>query len=356
MSEGQKKAVVSGIGQDASYLSELLLSKDYEVWAIARRSTIPKYDNIEHLIDNPNFHVVEGDLTDPSSMRKIVDDVKPDEFYNTAAMSHVKTSFEQPALTFAVNTVGVLNILEAIRECSKKTRFISFNTSEMFGNNYSVNSIGMKFQNEDTSFAPRSPYGVSKLAAHELIKVYRESYNLWTSSVIMFNHESERRGHNFVTRKITRWLGQFYAKYLVDNQADTIHRLFPSYPVELPDREKLRLGNVKAYRDFGYAMDYMEAVWLIMQQEEPETYVLSTGETHTIEDFLDLAFKTVDERLDWRDYVVIDQAFYRPNEVDYLCGSSRKIRQKLNWKPKVTFEKLVERMVYNDMGLAVNGK
>jgi len=335
-----KRAMISGIaGQDGSYLADLLVDKGYEVWGLVRRSSVPRYDNIVQLLNNPKFHLVETDLLDGVSVRKSVDQVKPHEFYNLAAQSHVQTSFNQPDLTFQVNTVGVLNILESIRDCSKHTKFYQASTSEMWGQNYSVDSVRGKYQDEDTPFSPRSPYGVSKLAAHSLVKVYRESYDLFACSGILMNHESPRRGHLFVTRKITRWLANFYLKY-------------PNSRPDLDGKDKIRLGNLEAIRDWGHAKDYVRAMHLMLQQDKPDDYVVSTGVGHTVGQFLDVAFKHVNHKLDYRDYTIIDPAFYRPADVDFLCGHSWKARQKLGWKPNFSFQDLVVDMVESDIALA----
>ncbi len=353
-----KRAIITGCsGQDASYLAELLLAKEYEVWGVVRRASVPRLDNLYNILDNDNFHLVEGDITDPSSINKLITDVKPEEYYNLAAQSHVKTSFDQPTTTFQVNTVGVLNALEAIRNYSPKTKFYQASTSEMFGQNYATRLKTVpiyhdgikteKVQDETVSFSPRSPYGVSKLAAHELCRVYRESYNLFTSCGILFNHESERRGHNFVTRKITRWLGWFANRFDLElSNLDIFNNIIP-----ISDTEKLRLGNLSAVRDWGHAEDYVYAMYLMLQQDQPDDYVVATGEGHTVEDFLVEAFKVVNPELDFHDFVIIDPDFYRPAEVDFLQGSARKATQKLGWQPKVNFKQLVKRMVENDIDL-----
>ncbi len=343
------RAIISGItGQDGSYLADLLVEKGYEVWGLTRRSSVPRYDNIVQLLDKPKFHLVESDLLDPIAIRKVVGDVQPNEFYNLAAQSHVQTSFNQPTLTLQVNTVGVLNILEAIRDCSKGTKFYQASTSEMWGQNYNIDSRGKKYQDETTPFAPRSPYGVSKLAAHSLVRVYRESYNIFACNGILMNHESPRRGHLFVTRKITRWLANFYQKHYAH------HSLYisdaPTIPV-LEDKEKLRLGNLEAVRDWGHAQDYVRAMYLMLQQSQPDDYVVATGTGYTVGEFLDVAFKHINCDLDYRNYVVIDPALYRPADVDFLQGHPWKAKQKLGWKPKFSFEDLVIDMIEADINL-----
>jgi GDPmannose 4,6-dehydratase len=358
------RAIITGInGQDGSFLAELLLSKEYEVYGIIRRASIPRYDNIQHLLNTKEFHLIEGDVCDPSSVNKVVNDVQPDEYYNLAAQSHVATSFEQPTTTFNINTLGTLNALEAIRQFSKSTKFYQASTSELFGQNYKVvggdissmiNPDGWrsnlkKIQDETVPFAPRSPYGASKAAAHDLVSIYRDSYNIFACAGILFNHESSRRGHNFVTRKITRWLGQFANKFSLElANYDVLGPLSD----HLDDSEKLRLGNLSAIRDWGHAKDYVRAMYYMLQHSQPEDFVIATGEGHTVEEFLVEAFKCVHKSLDYHDYVVIDKNFYRPAEVDYLQGSSAKARQKLGWKPTIGFKELVADMVGNDLDLA----
>ena len=280
---------------------------------------------------------MEGDVCDPYCISRILKAIKPDEYYNLAAQSHVATSFDQPSYTWDATAKGVLNALEAIRNESSDTKFYQASSSEMFGKNYTTvyDDFGenpLKFQNEETPFYPQSPYAIAKLAGHHLVRNYRDSYNIFACSGILFNHESERRGENFVTRKITKWLGEFIA-----SDKD---KKFP----------KLRLGNLDAHRDWGHAEDYVKAMWLMLQQENPDDYVVATGNTYTIKEFLEVAFSRYD--LDWEKYVVIDPKFYRPAEVEFLRGSPRKAKQKLGWSPDVSFYKLVERMVENDVAEA----
>jgi GDPmannose 4,6-dehydratase len=346
-------------------LADLLLKKDYEVYGVVRRASVPRLDNLGLALEHDNFHLVEGDITDPSSVNHLITTIKPDEYYNLAAQSHVASSFEQPTTTFNINTLGVLNALEAIRNYSTKTKFYQASTSEMFGQNYrtkaryisinkdSLNPAGIeakqeKIQDEEVPFNPRSPYGVSKLAAHELVKVYRESYGIFACCGILFNHESERRGHNFVTRKITRWLGEFANRFKLEIEHMDI---LDDNPIKdlIFDQNKLRLGNLAAIRDWGHAEDYVKAMYLMLQQERPDDYVIATGEGHTVEDFLKEAFAIVHPDLDYRDFVVVDPKFYRPAEVDFLCGHAWKARQQLGWKPKIEFKELVRRMVTNDI-------
>lgn len=331
----KKRAVITGItGQDGSYLAELLLNKKYEVLGIYRRTSQPNFSRLANCVANKRFHLIEGDLTDEGFLYRLLNDYEVDEFYNLGAQSHVKTSFDQPGTTWDVTAKGVLNCLEAIRNCSTGTRFYQASSSEMFGKNYTTvyDDFGenpLKFQNEDTAFYPQSPYAIAKLAAHHLVRNYRDSYNIYACSGILFNHESERRGEQFVTRKITKWLGEFIA-----SDKD---KKFP----------KLRLGNLDARRDWGHAEDYVRAMWLMLQQPKPDDYVVATGSTYTIKEFLEAAFKLYE--LDWEDYVVVDPAFYRPAEVDFLRGSPKKANEQLKWTPEVSFYKLVERMVKNDV-------
>ncbi len=317
-----KTAVITGIGgQDGFYLSRYLLSKGYEVIGVLRRTSTPNDSRIKDLYCK-DFYTEQGDLTDPFSIQTIINKYKPDFFYNLGAMSFVKSSFNQPHLTFSVNTVGVLNCLEAIREFSPHTRFYQATSSEIFGS--AIDPDGL--QRESTNPKPCSPYGTSKLAAHSLVKVYRESYGLFCVSGILFNHESPQRGFEFVTRKISRYVSSLYLKQ---------------------QRFKLNLGNLNAFRDFGYAGDYVKAMYLMMQQEKPDDYVVATGETYTVRDFLEEAF-FVGGFDDYEPYIHIDPSLYRPSEVNILRGDSSKIR-KLGWEPEVKFKQLVRLMVENDI-------
>jgi GDPmannose 4,6-dehydratase len=329
-----KTAIVTGItGQDGSYLAENLLDKDYKVIGLYRRSSTNTFNRIKH-IDNPNFILQEYDITDPSGCISLISYIQPDEFYNLAAQSHVATSFKQPTTTFEINAIGVINVLEAIRLFSKHTKFYQASTSEMFGRNYSVDSDGNKYQNEETSLLPQSPYAVAKLASHRMVQIYREAYNLYCCSGILFNHESPRRGENFVTRKITRYIGR-----LVNNKLQ-------------PD-EKLRLGNIKAVRDWGHAKDYVEAMRLMLNNNiAANDFVISTGQCYSVEQFLQIAFGLINKN--WNNYVVIDPEFYRPAEVDYLRGNSDKAKKLLGWEPKIPFEDLVKDMVNQDIEITKN--
>jgi GDPmannose 4,6-dehydratase len=320
-----KTALITGItGQDGSYLAELLLAKGYTVYGVRRRTSQAHYGCSEHLKDD--IHFIYADMTDPASLIRAVDISQPDEVYNLAAQSFVQTSWEQPVLTAEVDGVAVINLLEAIRLVKSDARFYQASTSEMFG------KVQEMPQTERTPFYPRSPYGAAKLFAHWITVNYRESYPMFTCSGILFNHESPRRGLEFVTRKITHTVARI--KYGLTNE--------------------LRLGNLDAKRDWGYAGDYVKAMWLMLQQDVPDDYVIATGETHTVREFVEKAFEYVG--LNYRDYVTIDPRFLRPAEVDVLVGNPEKARNKLGWAPEVTFEQLVHMMMEEDLRLAANEK
>lgn len=324
-----KTALISGItGQDGSYLGEYLLDLGYKVVGLHRRSSNHDICRIESLIQHKNFILQEFDLTDPSDCGSTIKQYKPDEFYNLAAQSHVATSFKQPTTTFEINTVGVTNLLESIRLHSPDTKFYQASTSEMFGRNYLVDENGEKYQNEQTPMLPQSPYACSKLCSHHMVHIYRHSYNLFCCSGILFNHESPRRGANFVTRKITIYL------------AKLINGL-------IKDDEKLRLGNIEAYRDWGHAQDYVKSMHMILNHDTPDDYVIATGKTHSVKDFLQEAFQLFD--LDYNNYIQIDPKFYRPCEVEFLKGDATKANETLGWKPVYDFHKLVANMVYSDL-------
>tara|TARA_R100001377_G_scaffold44654_2_gene25493 strand:+ start:1680 stop:2684 length:1005 start_codon:yes stop_codon:yes gene_type:complete len=333
----KNKALIFGVsGQDGSYLAELLLEKGYEVTGVTRRVSVSTTERINHIL--PQITIAEGDITDGFSVNKLIAEYEPDEIYNLAAQSHVGTSFKQPSLTWDITAGGVLNILEAIRYSPRKDeiRFYQASSSEMFGKNFDEGfsskgiSVDMKYQDEKTEFIPQSPYAIAKLAAHHLVRTYREGYGIHGSCGILFNHESERRGENFVTRKITKWIGEF-----VRSGGD------PEFP-------NLRLGNLDAKRDWGHAEDYVNAMWLMLQKEEADDYVVATGETYSVRDFLDAAFSRVGIE-DWSDLVVIDPKFYRPSEVDHLLGIPIKAERALGWGRKVSFNDLVHRMVDSDL-------
>lgn len=324
-----KRALITGItGQDGSYLSEFLLAQGYEVHGIIRRTSTFNTDRIDHIYEDPHKDGVRlflhyGDLTDGTTLRRILEEVKPTEIYNLGSQSHVRVSFDSPEYTVDSVGMGTLRLLEAIRDYQHRTgievRFYQAGSSEMYG---LVQEVPQK---ETTPFYPRSPYACAKVYAHWQTVNYRESYDLFACNGILFNHESPRRGETFVTRKITRAVARIVAG----------------------KQKKIYMGNLDAKRDWGYAKDYVKAMWLMLQQEQPDDYVISTGETHSVKEFLDLAFGYVN--LDWQDYVEFDDRYLRPAEVELLIGDSTKAQQKLGWKPSVTFEQLVGLMVEADL-------
>ncbi|MCI0661084.1 MAG: GDP-mannose 4,6-dehydratase [Acidobacteria bacterium] len=321
-----KKALITGItGQDGSYLTELLLNKGYQVYGIIRRASTFNTERIDHIYQDPhikgrNLYLVYGDLNDASSLNKILRDVQPDEIYNLGAQSHVRVSFDIPEYTAEVGALGTLRLLEAIRETGlQKTRFYQASSSELFGNAREVP------QSETTPFYPRSPYAAAKLYAYWITVNYRESYGLFACNGILYNHESERRGETFVTRKVTR----------------------AAAAIKLGLQDKLFLGNLDAKRDWGHAQDFVEAMWLMLQQEKPDDYVIATGEAHSVRELLDQAFGYL--KLDWKGYVEIDQRYFRPTEVDLLVGNSSKARRILGWAPRIRFSELVRMMVDYDL-------
>jgi len=319
-----KKALITGVtGQDGSYLAELLLQKGYAVYGIVRRSSSFNTGRIDHIYQdqhepNPHLRLLYGDLNDASSLNRIIRDVAPDEIYNLGAQSHVRVSFDIPEYTGEVTALGAVRLLEAIRESGIETKFYQASSSELFGSAPAP-------QNENTPFLPRSPYAAAKLYAYWITNTYREGYGMFACNGILFNHESPRRGETFVTRKITKAVAR-------------IHH---------GRQKKLFLGNLEAQRDWGFAGDYVEAMWMMMQQEKAEDYVIATGETHSVREFLDEAFGRMD--MDWKKYVEIDPRYYRPAEVDLLLGDASKAEKNLNWKPKVQFKELVHMMVDADV-------
>lgn len=320
-----KKALITGItGQDGSYLAELLLEKGYEVYGIVRRSSTFITDRIDHIYQDPHdsnrrLKLIYGDLTDSSSLNRIMKEVKPDEIYNLGAQSHVRVSFDIPEYTGDAVALGTLRILDAMRDTETKAKFYQASSSEMYG---LVQAVP---QNEDTPFYPRSPYAVAKLYGHWITKNYRESYDMFACSGILFNHESPRRGETFVTRKITKAVAK----------------------IKLGLQDALYLGNLDSKRDWGYAKEYVEAMWLMLQQDKPDDFVIATGETHTVREFVEAAFDYA--KLDHKKYVKIDKRYFRPAEVDLLIGDASKAKKKLGWEPKVTFKELVKIMVDADM-------
>ncbi|MBD1999432.1 GDP-mannose 4,6-dehydratase [Oculatella sp. FACHB-28] len=325
----QKRALITGItGQDGSYLSELLLEKGYEVHGIIRRTSTFNTDRIDHIYEDPHndqarLFLHYGDLTDGATMRRILEEVKPAEIYNLGAQSHVRVSFDSPEYTADAVGMGTLRLLEAIRDYRHRTgievRFYQAGSSEMYGK---VQEVPQK---ETTPFYPRSPYACAKVYAHWQTVNYRESYGMFASNGILFNHESPRRGETFVTRKITRAIARIIAGR----------------------QKKIYMGNLDSKRDWGYAKDYVRAMWLMLQQDQPDDYVVATGETYSIREFLDIAFNYVN--LDWQNYVEFDERYLRPAEVDLLIGDPTKAKQKLGWEPSVTFEQLVQLMVEADL-------
>jgi len=334
-----KAALITGVtGQDGSYLAEFLLDKNYAVYGLVRYCSERKHERIEHLKTNPEFHLVEGDLTDTARINSIINSFEQYdtiEIYNLGAQSHVKVSFSQPEYTANVDALGTMRILEAIRQTNftSKFKFYQAGTSEMFG------KVQEPVQNESTPFYPRSPYGVSKLFGYWITKNYRESYGMFACTGILFNHESERRGEEFVTRKITLGLAEW-----------------------VKTRKPIELGNLDAKRDWGHAQDYVEAMWLMLQQPEPQDFVIGTGETHSIREFIDQAMACLGRFIDWKgagvdevgedDYgnviIKVNPEFYRPAEVDVLIADATKAREVLGWTPKISFGELVKRMMDND--------
>jgi GDPmannose 4,6-dehydratase len=323
-----KRALITGItGQDGSFLTELLLDKGYEVYGIIRRSSSFNTDRIDHLYQDPHepgtrLRLVYGDLNDSSSLNTIIRQIRPDEIYNLGAQSHVRVSFDVPEYTGDVTGIGTVRLLEAIREAGISPKFYQASSSELYG------KVVETPQRETTPFYPRSPYACAKAYAYWITVNYRESYGMFACNGILFNHESERRGETFVSRKITR----------------------AATRIKLGLQQKLYMGNLDARRDWGYARDYVEAMWLMMQAEEPDDYVIATGETHSVREFLEEAFGLLN--LDWREHVEIDPRYFRPAEVDLLLGDPAKARTILGWEPKVSFRELVKIMIDADMKLA----
>ena len=340
------KAIITGItGQDGSHLADLLLEKNYEVIGISRRCSVDTTSRIKHLLNNNRFKLVEGDITDVSSVINIFkdnDDV--DEVYNLAAQSHVASSFNQPALTWDVTGKGCLNLLQSLVDLSMtNVKFYQASSSEMFGSSYDINESGEKYQNENTKLMPNSPYAIAKCAAHYSVRLFRDAYNLHASSGILFNHEGPRRGENFVTQKIIKWIADFI-KWERKQGSKELSFMKDYIVCNSNTFPKLRLGNLNAYRDWGYAGDYVEAMWLMLQQEKADDYVVCTGKTHTISEFLDLSFNYANLP-SWKDFVVIDKSLYRPSEVDYLRGDCSKAKENLGWLPKHDLEGLVKLMM-----------
>lgn len=317
-----KKALITGItGQDGSYLAEFLLEKDYEVYGMVRRTSVDKFERINHLIKDNKITLVQGDLLDQYSIISLLKEIRPDEVYNLAAQSFVPTSWQQPVLTSEFTAIGVTRMLEGIRLVDPEIRFYQASSSEMFGK---VREVP---QTELTPFYPRSPYGVAKVYGHYITVNYRESYDLYACSGILFNHESPRRGLEFVTRKVTNGVAK----------------------IKLGLEQEIRLGNLDAKRDWGFAGDYVRAMWMMLQQDIPDDYVVATGETHSVQRLVEVAFQVAD--LDWEKHVVIDEKFMRPAEVSLLIGDPAKAKKQLGWEPEVTFEQMIQMMVESDLKL-----
>lgn len=322
---GKRQALITGItGQDGSYLAELLLEKDYNVTGLMRRSSVDTTERIKHLVGNPGLRVVEGDVADAPCIYRLVASVRPDEVYNLAAMSHVGASFDQPEATFEIDAMGPMNLLEAIRQESPRSRFYQASTSELFGDTQECP------QNEQTRVYPCSPYAVAKATAHHNVQLYRHAYGIFACAGILFNHESPRRGAQFVTRKITKYVARAVA-HLAKGEF-------------IP---KLGLGNLEARRDWGHARDYVQAMHLILQQEQPDDFVIATGETRTVRRFCMCAFGAVG--LPWDSFVAVDPRYYRPSDVNLLCGDASKAKRILGWEPTTSFNELVAEMVEHDL-------
>ena len=326
-----KKALITGItGQDGYYLSKFLLENEYEVHGTVRRASLINTQRIDDLISiyskDEKLKLHYSDLLDSSSISLLINEIQPDEVYNLAAQSHVSVSFKNPIYTSQVSTLGSLSLLESIKASDKDIKFYQASSSEMYG------GVAQEALDEESDFNPKSPYAASKVFAHEMTKIYRESYDMFCVNGILFNHESPLRGETFVTRKITRAVTR----------------------ISLNLQEKLTLGNLDAYRDWGFAGDYVEGMWKMMNYKTAEDWVLATGETHTVREFVEKAFKFFD--LDWENYVLSSQKYFRPNEVNYLLGNPSKAKDKLDWSPKCTFEELIEKMLESDLALAKQEK
>ena len=337
MMEKIKNAMIFGAtGQDSSYLSELLLEKDYKVVGVKRRTSTNNTWRLDSVIHNENFSLIEGDIVDPSSINQIISEHQPDEIYNLSAQSHVHTSFNQPLYTFQVNALGVIHILEAVRNYSPTSKVYQASTSELWGSNYDIDpsltdvNDHIRYQDENTRFSPNSPYAVAKLAAHESIRLYREAYDIWACAGLLMNHESPRRGEEFVTRKITQYIGRL------------------SYSGFDPKFPHLKLGNIDAVRDWSHAQDMVRGMWMMLQQDKPKDYVLCSGTGYSVKQFLDTAFKHVGIH-DWSRYVDIDPSLYRPCEVEFLQGRYNLAKKELGWEPEISFDDLVREMVDIDI-------
>ena len=342
------KAIIFGVtGQDGSYLSELLLSKGYDVIGVSRRASTNNTERLFDVLKNEKFKLIEGDITDFISVSSIINDNQPDEVYNLAAQSHVATSFNEPLHTWRVDAEGPLNILESVRRYAFKAKFYQASTSEMFGSSVDVDG----YQRETTQFEPQSPYAIAKLASHHKVRIYREAYGMYACSGILFNHESERRGEKFVSRKITKWVAEFKNWMSDENKPfDAVSDPDNILSVMHPDRffPKLRLGNLDAARDWGYAPDYVRAMWMMLQQEKVDDYVIATGTSRTVRDFIRIAFDLIEIK-EWGPLVVIDPEFYRPAEVEFLHGDYNKAKSEIGWSPETSFNDMVRTMVEYDI-------
>lgn len=362
----KKTALVFGVqGQDGSYLSEFLLDKGYRVIGVKRRCSSFHSQRLINVECDENFKLIEGDVVDHNSVRHIIKKYQPNEIYNLAAMSHVHTSFEQTRYTFEVNQLGVLNILEGVVEHSPASKVYQASTSELFGSNFSIDENGERFQNEETALLPNSPYACAKLGAHNLVRVFRDAYNIFGCCGVLYNHESSRRGAEFVTRKITLWLAELYNwisshfTFLSEDKElkDCLVFKFDEDKLRMVGQQgrisnfefpKLRLGNLDSYRDWGHSKDYVKAMWMMLQNKEPVDYVVATGKAYSVRDFCRIAFGEIGIE-NYMDYIVIDSKFFRPVEVPYLRGDATKIKNELGWEPKISFEELVKEMVSADI-------
>jgi GDPmannose 4,6-dehydratase len=373
-----KTAIIFGVtGQDGSYLAEQLISKEYNVYGVARRTSTGNVKNIKHILEHPRFELVTGDVTDSFFVNNIITKMAPDEVYNLAAQSHVGVSFDNPQTTFEITFGGTFNILNAIRLSeSEGTRMYQASSSEMFGSKYETqftcdpnfpSGIYLEqYQDENTRMIPNSPYAVAKLAAHNMCRVYRQSYGIHVSCGILFNHESERRGEHFVTRKVTKYVAKLsdwlqsvgvvtinendlsYTEHLSPRQTPNMPGVYDlMYRTHIHRFPKLKLGNLDSKRDWGYAPDYTDAMWHMLQQDTPDDYVIATGETRSIRELCEAAFSCI-EISDWENYVVCEDSLLRPNEVPYLKGRADKAKKKLGWEPTTTFFEMIFRMVEHD--------
>ncbi len=341
---------ITGIGgMDGSHLCDWLLDKGENILGLIRRTSTDNTQRIKHVLDHSNLTLIEGDITDSGCINNIFQDNKIDFCVNLGAQSHVQTSFDVPAFTFDVNTKGVLYLLETIRLFSPRTRFLTASSSEQWGNNYSVDKNGEKYQDLNTPWAPRSPYGVSKLASYELVRVYRESYNLFACCSVCHNHDGPRRGSLFVSRKITLWLASYQQWKKEQNDFTLVFDDEDYIFCRNGNRfAKLRLGNIYSKRDFGFSIDYIRAMYLMLKNNKPKDYVVSTDVAHSVKEFLGEAFNYVLND-DYKQYIIIDKAFFRPSEVDYLRGKSNELRKDLGWAPTIDFKSLVRLMCDSDI-------